>query len=115
MDLAGYVINAVLVEGRSVAEVASAHDISRSWLYELLARYREEGEAGLVAHSRRPRSSPGRVLEAIEDEIVALRKSLSEEGLDAGPHTIQYHLLRHRRKPGRPSRRKGRESSTPAG
>ena len=41
MDLAGYVINAVLVEGRSVKEVCESHDISRSWLYELIARYRE--------------------------------------------------------------------------
>ena len=40
MDLAGYVVNAVLVEGRSVTEVCEAHDISRSWLYELIARYR---------------------------------------------------------------------------
>ncbi len=31
MDLAGYVINAVVVEGRSVTEMAAAHDISRSW------------------------------------------------------------------------------------
>jgi transposase InsO family protein len=37
------------------------------------------------------------VLAAIEDEIVAVRKSLAEEGLDAGPHTIQVHLLRRRR------------------
>lgn len=29
----------------------------------------------------------------MEDEIVALRKSLAEEGLDAGAHTIHYHLL----------------------
>jgi transposase InsO family protein len=36
----------------------------------------------------------------MEDEIVALRKSLSEEGLDAGAQTIHYHLLRrHRRRP----------------
>ena len=47
MDLAGYVINAVLVEGRSVTEVCEAHDISRSWLYELIARYRELGDEGL--------------------------------------------------------------------
>ncbi len=40
MELAGYVIKAAVVEGRSVAEVAAAHDMSRSWLYELLARYR---------------------------------------------------------------------------
>jgi hypothetical protein len=38
MDLAGYVINAVLVEGRSIKEVCESHDTSRSWLYELIAR-----------------------------------------------------------------------------
>jgi transposase len=92
MDLAGYVINAVLVEGRSVGEVAAAHGVSRSWLYELLARYRDEGEDGLRPQSRRPGSSPMRVKAKLEDEIVALRKSLAEEGLDAGAHTIQYHL-----------------------
>src|SRR3989442_14780222 len=97
MDLAGYVINAVVVEGRSVAEVASTHDISRSWLYELLARYHERGEEGLRPGSRRPRSSPTRVSSAMEEEIVALRKTLAEEGHDAGAHTIQYHLLGRRR------------------
>ena len=55
MDLAGYVINAVLVEGRSVKEVCEAHDISRSWLYELIARYRELGEDGLKPRSKRHR------------------------------------------------------------
>ncbi len=102
MDLAGYVINAVVVEGRSVSEVAAAHDISRSWLYELLARYRQEGEAALRPQSRRPRSSPTKVPASIEEEIVVLRKSLADEGLDAGAHTIHYHLQRrHRRGRGR--------------
>jgi transposase InsO family protein len=98
MDLAGYVIDAVLVEKRSVREVAAAHGISKTWLYELLDRYRQQGEAGLQSQSRRPRSSPTSVSAAIEDEIVALRKSLAGEGLDAGAHTIHYHLLlEHRR------------------
>ncbi len=41
----------------------------------------------------------------MEDEIVALRKSLAEEGLDAGAHTIHYHLSRRhrRRRPAVPS------------
>ena len=99
MDLAGYVINAVLVEGRSVKEVCEAHDISRSWLYELIARYRELGAAGLTPQSKRPRSSPTRIAPAIEDEIVALRKELTDLGVDAGAHTIHYHLqVRHRRR-----------------
>jgi transposase InsO family protein len=99
MDLAGYVINAVLVEGRSVKEVCEAHEISRSWLYELIARYRELGEEGLKPQSKRPHSSPMRVAASIEDEIVALRKQLTELGVDAGAHTIHYHLqVRHRRR-----------------
>jgi transposase InsO family protein len=101
MDLAGYVINAVLVEGRSVKEVCESHDISRSWLYELIARFRERGGDGLKPGSRRPRSSPTRVPGAIEEEIVALRKELTDLGVDAGAHTIHYHLQcrhRHRRR-----------------
>ncbi len=99
MELAGYVVNAVVVEGRRVSEVAAAHGISQSWLYELVDRYRREGEAGLKPRSKRPRSSPTRVGAAMEEEIVALRKSLAEEGLDAGAVTIHYHLLRrHRRR-----------------
>lgn len=97
MDLAGYVINAVLIEGRSVAEVCEAHDISRSWLYELIARYRELGDVGLRPVSKRPRSSPTRVSPAVEEQIVALRKELTDLGVDAGAHTIHYHLTRRRR------------------
>jgi transposase InsO family protein len=101
MDLSGYVINAVLVEGRSVKEVCESHDISRSWLYELIARYRQLGDEGLRPVSRRPRSSPTRVAPEVEDEIVALRKELTDLGVDAGAHTIHYHLQRRHRRRGR--------------
>jgi transposase InsO family protein len=94
VELAGFVVQAVLVEGRSVREVARTHGISKTWLYELLARYRTDGDAGLVRRSRRPRRSPSRVCEAVEDEIVALRKQLTEFGTDAGPDTIHTHLTR---------------------
>jgi transposase InsO family protein len=96
MDLAGYVIKAVLVEGQKVDDVCAAHGISRSWLYELIGRYRDRGEEGLRPRSKRPRSSPTKVPPTMEDEIVGLRKSLAEDGLDAGPHTIQVHMLRRR-------------------
>jgi hypothetical protein len=87
MDLAGYVINAVLVEGRSVKEVCEAHEISRSWLYELIARYRELGEEGLKPQSKRPHSSPMRVAASIEDEIVALRMQLTASCWPSSPST----------------------------
>jgi transposase InsO family protein len=99
MDLAGYVINAVLVEGRTVKEVCESHDISRSWLYELIARYRVEGVDGLRPQSTRPHWSPTRVAASVEDEILALRKELTDLGVDAGAHTIHYHLqVRYRRR-----------------
>jgi hypothetical protein len=83
-------INAVLVEGRSVQEVCETHDISRCWLYELIARYREHGDDGLQPQSKRPRSSPTRCPAAVEDEIVALHKELTGLGVDAGAHTSHY-------------------------
>jgi len=49
MELAVFLVNSVVVEKQSVAEVAAAHDVSRSWLYELLARYKAGGEEAIVA------------------------------------------------------------------
>ena len=95
MELAAFVVQAVLVEGRSVREVARAHGISKTWLYELLARYRSDGDGGLMPRSRRPRRSPTRIAETVADEIVALRKQLVEFGTDAGPDTIHTHLARN--------------------
>jgi transposase InsO family protein len=92
VELAAFVVQAVVVEGRSVREVARAHGVSKTWLYELCARYRAEGEAGLVGRSKRPHRSPTRVPEAVEDEIVAIRKRLTDFGVEAGPDTIHTHL-----------------------
>jgi transposase InsO family protein len=98
MQMAMYLVNAVLVEGQSVRTVARDHGVSKTWVYELLARYDEEGEAGLEARSRRPLHSPTKITDRFEEEIVALRKELEAAGFDAGPETIAVHLRRaHRR------------------
>ena len=94
MDMAAYLVTAVLVEGRSAREVAAAHGVSKSWVYELLARYRQGGEAGLAARSRRPKRSPTRSWDRFEDDIVRLRKEFVELGVDAGAETIRVHLAR---------------------
>jgi transposase InsO family protein len=98
MSLARLVVTSVKVEGRTKAEVARTYDVSPRWVYELCRRFDAEGEAGLEPRSRRPHSSPGRTPEALEDEIVALRKELLDLGVDAGAHTIEVHL--GRRHPG---------------
>jgi transposase InsO family protein len=86
------VITAVVVEGRSPREVAAVYGLSRSWVYELVARYRAEGEGAFKARSRRPKRSPRALPEATVERIVELRKDLEGRGLDAGPDTICWHL-----------------------
>lgn len=92
MSIARLVVTAVKVEGRPKAAVARDYGVSRRWVQELVRRFEAEGEDGLEPRSRRPRGSPSRTPEAIEDEIVVLRKALADQGLDAGAHTIAYHL-----------------------
>jgi transposase InsO family protein len=94
MQLARYVVDAVVVEGRSVRAVARAHGVSKSWVAELVRRYRQGGYEALEPRSKRPHRVPRRTPDSVEDEIVRLRKWLGEEGLDAGPETIAWHLRR---------------------
>jgi transposase InsO family protein len=95
MSLTRLLITAVVVENRPVREVAAAYGVSTSWLYELLARYRVEGEAGFVPRSRRPKVSPTALPAEVTDLIVELREKLTATGLDAGPDTIVWHLTQH--------------------
>lgn len=94
MDKGRFLIEAHLRTGRPIGELASAHGVSRSWLYKLLARYSREGPAGLEPRSRRPHHSPARIAGRWEDEIIALRKELAGAGFDAGAVTIREHLAR---------------------
>ena len=99
MEMARYLVEAHLREGRAVSELAASHGVHRSWIYKLIARYRAEGAGGLRARSRRPRRSPTQISEARRREIVQLREQLAAEGFDAGAQTIHAHLERRRRLP----------------
>jgi transposase InsO family protein len=97
MSKARLVITAVTVEKRPVSEVARAYGVARSWIYTLLARYQADGEAAFEPRSRQPKTSPAAISDATVELIVRLRKDLSGRGLDAGPHTIAWHLRHHHR------------------
>ena len=92
MGMARYVVDAVLLEGRSAREVARAHGISKTWVYELISRYRAGGYEALEPRSRRPRSCKHETPPEVVQAIVALRRELSAQGHDAGAETIAYHL-----------------------
>ena len=55
MDLAKYCVQAVLVEGRSVREVAAATGTSKSWVQRHVERYRLGGDEALVPRKRGPK------------------------------------------------------------
>jgi len=95
MSKARLVIVAVTVEKRSAGEVARSYGVARSWVYALLARYAAEGEAAFEPRSRRPKTSPNAISPEAAGLIVWLRKDLAGQGLDAGPHTIAWHMEHH--------------------
>ena len=95
MSKARLVITAVTVEKRPVAEVVRDYGVARSWVYELLARYRDEGEAAFAPRSRRPQRFPGATPAATIELVLRLRKQLDDAGLDAGADTIGWHLSHH--------------------
>jgi len=94
MSKARLVITAVVLEGRTQAEVARAYGVSKGWVSKLVARYRAEGESAFEPRSRRPKSSPNATRSQVVELIVALRRRLAAAGLDAGPDTIGWHLAR---------------------
>jgi transposase InsO family protein len=104
MNLGRFLVEAVIVSGASPTELARSHPISRSWLFRLLARYKEGGYEALEPRSRRPKSCPSRTAPEIQQAIVDLRRELTDSGLDAGAQTIAYHLrLRFGAAPSRPT------------
>ncbi|MEU8274990.1 helix-turn-helix domain-containing protein, partial [Microbispora bryophytorum] len=95
MSKAKLIITAVVVEGRSQAEVARSYGVSKGWVSKLVARYRQQGEDAYEPRSRRPKTSPTAIDAATVELVLRLRKDLSGQGLDAGPDTIAWHLHQH--------------------
>ncbi len=82
-----------IVSGQlTVTAAAAEYGLSRQYLHKLLARYREDGLAGLEPRSRAPVTSPQQVTDRVRQRILTLRTALVAEGLDAGPVTIAWHL-----------------------
>lgn len=91
-DLAQYVVDAVHLAKRSYRDVAQAHGVSIGWVAKIVARYREGGYEALGTRSRAAHRIANRTSDAVEDQIVRLRKKLTDGGFDSGAQTIHHHL-----------------------
>jgi transposase InsO family protein len=76
----------------TVTAAAKTYGLSRQHLHRLLKRYHQGGLEAVDARSRRPASNPRAVPDDVIIAIVRLRESLVDQGLDAGPLTLQFHL-----------------------
>jgi transposase InsO family protein len=92
VELARYIVDAVVLEGRSYGQVARAHGVSKSWVAKCVWRFKAGGYEAITPRSKAALRIPHRTSSEFEDEIVRLRKLLSEDGFDAGAQTIQHHL-----------------------
>ena len=95
-------VQRVVVHGRPVAHVAKELGVSRQCAHRWVARFRAEGEAGLVERSSRPRRCPRRTPSHLEELVLQLRRT-QRRGQDwIGPElgisarTVSAILRRHR-------------------
>jgi transposase InsO family protein len=68
-------VERVIGDGRPVAHVAKELGISRQCAHRWVARFRLEGEAGLVDRSSRPRRCPRPTAVEVEQRVLRLRRS----------------------------------------
>ena len=92
MGVERYVVEAVVLEGRSHRDVARSAGVSKAWVTKLVARYRAGGDDALTPRSRRPHSCAHQVTSDVQAAILQLRHDLADGGHDSGPHTIAHHL-----------------------
>jgi len=94
MVLAQMVVDSVLTEHRSVRVTAQRYGVSKSWVHELVRRYRQGGEDALVPQSKAPLANKRAIPIELEELVVSMRKELCDLGADAGAETIRWHLER---------------------
>jgi transposase InsO family protein len=95
-------VERIITAGRPVAHVAKELGVSRQCAHRWVARFRAEGEAGLLDRSSRPHRCPRRTPSVVEEQVLQLRR-LERRGQDwIGPElgvparTVGAILARHR-------------------
>ena len=87
------IVEAVLA-GQSHGAVARQYGICTVWVGKLVARWLTGGWDAVEKQSTRSKTNPHETDADTTAQVIALRHRLSEQGLDAGAHTIAAHLER---------------------
>lgn len=92
MSKARVIVLSVVQQGLTKAQAARKFDVSWQWVHTLLTRYEDGGLDALEPRSRRPKTSSTAIPGVVRARVIQLRRDLADEGLDAGPVTIAWHL-----------------------
>lgn len=68
------IVEAVLLHGLAVGDVANAHGISRKTVWQFTSSYSRDGPEGLRERSRAPLTSPQRKPKSVKRKVMTLRK-----------------------------------------
>jgi len=86
------IVLSILHDGLTPTQAALRFGVGRTWIYQLLARYKQGGLEALEPRSRRPHRNPRALTPELRKEIIRLRTDLLAQGLDAGAASIAWHL-----------------------
>jgi transposase InsO family protein len=103
MSRADVAVLQIVSKQLTVTAAAAEYGFSRRHLHRLLARYRDGGLEALEPRSKRPRTTPIATSREVRSRVIELRAQLTADGLDAGPHTIGWHLEQEGHKPPAPA------------
>lgn len=92
MSKSRVIVLSVVHQGLTKAQAAALYGVSWRWVHTLVTRYHEGGLEAVDPRSSRPANSPHEMSAQVRQHIVALRRDLVSQGLDAGPITIAWHL-----------------------
>jgi transposase InsO family protein len=92
-DLVAAVARAAAGQTVNVTQVCREHDLSRTTFYRKLARFQDQGAAGLQPRSRAPKTSPTATAEHVVEACVRARKELADQGWDHGAQSVRWRLL----------------------
>ena len=74
MELARYLVDAVVLEKRSCRDVAKAHGVSKSGSRTLVARFRAGGYDAVAPRSKAAHKIANRSSDELEDRVVRMQK-----------------------------------------
>lgn len=86
------IVLAITIQGLTKNEAAQKYGVSRRWINSLLKRFNDHGPEALEPRKRTPKTNPRATVPELVEAVKQMRYELETQGLDAGPHSIHWHL-----------------------